>query len=61
MQCRIDQFTEYRRRIAQLTGGERLVMPPLEVVAVGCTDHGRRAQGLFVEFTEIDYVDIVLQ
>ncbi|MFI0780041.1 MerR family transcriptional regulator [Streptomyces sp. NPDC021212] len=33
LQCKIDQLTEYRRRIAQLAGGERLVLPP-EVVAL---------------------------
>ncbi|MBB5960635.1 DNA-binding transcriptional MerR regulator [Saccharothrix tamanrassetensis] len=33
LQRRIDQLTEYRRRIAELAGGERLVLPP-EVVAI---------------------------
>jgi hypothetical protein len=30
---RIDQLTEYRRQIAELASGERLVLPP-EVVAI---------------------------
>ncbi|MGV9823042.1 MerR family transcriptional regulator [Nocardia xishanensis] len=33
LQRKIDQLSEYRRRIAELDGGERLVLPP-EVVAV---------------------------
>ncbi|MEV0604148.1 MerR family transcriptional regulator [Streptomyces sp. NPDC050315] len=33
LQRRIDQLTEYRRRIAELDSGERLVLPP-EVVAI---------------------------
>ncbi|MFE4021533.1 MULTISPECIES: MerR family transcriptional regulator [unclassified Streptomyces] len=33
LQRKIDQLTEYRRRIAQLAGGESLVLPP-EVVAL---------------------------
>ncbi|MFE1176994.1 MerR family transcriptional regulator [Streptomyces sp. NPDC058773] len=33
LQRKIGQLTEYRRRIAELAGGERLVLPP-EVVAV---------------------------
>lgn len=33
LQRKIDQFTEYRRRIAELAGGESLVLPP-EVVAI---------------------------
>ncbi|MRH87453.1 MerR family DNA-binding transcriptional regulator [Nocardia sp. SYP-A9097] len=33
LQHRIDQITEYRRRIAELASGERLVLPP-EVVAI---------------------------
>ncbi|WP_030610306.1 MerR family transcriptional regulator [Streptomyces sclerotialus] len=33
LQRKIDQLTEYRRRITELAGGERLVLPP-EVVAI---------------------------
>src|SRR4051812_34049641 len=33
LQRKIDQLTEYRRRIAELAGGESLVLPP-EVVAI---------------------------
>ncbi|WP_406232861.1 MerR family transcriptional regulator [Nocardia sp. NBC_01009] len=33
LQRRIDELTEYRRRIAELASGERLVLPP-EVVAI---------------------------
>jgi DNA-binding transcriptional MerR regulator len=33
LQHKIDQLTDYRRRIAELAGGERLVLPP-EVVAI---------------------------
>ncbi|MEU9489719.1 MerR family transcriptional regulator [Streptomyces decoyicus] len=33
LQRKIDQLTEYRRRITELAGGERLVLPP-EVVAL---------------------------
>lgn len=33
LQRKIDQLTEYRRRIAELASGERLVLPP-EVVAI---------------------------
>jgi DNA-binding transcriptional MerR regulator len=33
LRCKIDQLTEHRRRIAELAGGERLVLPP-EVVDV---------------------------